>query len=71
MHSAKRHFSDLVLRMTGERKASVLIATHDLHEAATVASRVIVLVEGRLRGTSDGGADSSTLERMLLMEEGA
>ena len=42
------------------------MATHDLHEASAVASRVFVLIGGRLQGTGEASADTATLEQLLL-----
>jgi ABC-2 type transport system ATP-binding protein len=63
---ATREFRDLVKRMAEQRQAAVLVATHDLHEAAAIASRVLILVDGRLRGSADARADSNMLEQMLV-----
>jgi ABC-2 type transport system ATP-binding protein len=63
---ATKHFRDLILQIADQRGTAVLIATHDLHEAAAVASRVLILAEGRLREASDGWSDTSELEDMLL-----
>ncbi|MBL8679512.1 MAG: ABC transporter ATP-binding protein [Myxococcales bacterium] len=43
------------IRALGAKRA-VLLATHDLHEAARVADAVIVLVEGRVRACGAVGA---------------
>ena len=63
---ARKHFRDLILEIARQRKAAVLMASHDLHEASAVASRVLVLLEGRLRSTTDACADTGKLEQMLL-----
>jgi ABC-2 type transport system ATP-binding protein len=63
---ATKHFRDLILEIAEHRNTAVLIATHDLHEAAALASRVLVLIDGRIRGTSDSWTDTSELEDMLL-----
>jgi ABC-2 type transport system ATP-binding protein len=67
---ATKHFRDLLLQITEHREAAVLIATHDLHEAAAVASRVLILDEGRLTETSERWTGASELEDMLLAARG-
>jgi ABC-2 type transport system ATP-binding protein len=67
---ATRDFRYLVKRLAEQRRAAVLVATHDLHEAAAIASRVLLLVDGRLTGSADGGTDSNTLENMLMKASG-
>lgn len=63
---ATKHFRDLILRTAEQRDTAVLIATHDLHEAATLASRVLVLAAGRLSMVSEDWTGSTELEDMLL-----
>ena len=48
------------------RQTAILMATHDLHEAAAIASRVFILLEGELRGVSDAPFESNELEQMLV-----
>ena len=66
---ARKHFSDLILRIARQQETAVLMATHDLHEAAAVASHVFVLLGGRLRGTADASADTAELEQLLLQAD--
>lgn len=58
-------FRDRVLQLGhGEGKA-VLLATHDLHEAAAISDRVLVLDRGKVAASAPQG-DAATLERLLL-----
>lgn len=45
---------------------AVLFTTHDLHEAAAVASRVVVMVEGRVAAVADDNPDAAQLEHLLV-----
>jgi ABC-2 type transport system ATP-binding protein len=63
---ATKHFRDLMLQISRERGTAVLLATHDLHEAAAVGSRVLILSRGRLADASEGWTDTAELEDMLL-----
>lgn len=56
----------LVLDLTVERSCAVLFATHDLHEAAEIASRVVILARGRVAGRAEHPADAAALEQALL-----
>jgi ABC-2 type transport system ATP-binding protein len=67
---ATKHFRDLILRVAEQRETAVLIATHDLHEAAAVALRVLILAEGRLAEASESWSGTSELEDMLLAARG-
>ena len=64
-----------LIRSAGEQRACVILCTHDLAQAAAVASRVLVLAGGTLRGEvrSDGSAAfAQVVERSYLewMEAG-
>ena len=63
---ATRHFTDLIRDLSVQRQTAILMATHDLHEAAAIASRVFILLEGELRGVSDAPFESNELEQMLV-----
>jgi ABC-2 type transport system ATP-binding protein len=63
---ATKHFRDLMLHIAEQRDTAILIATHDLHEAAAVASRVLILTGGVLSEASEGWTDSAELEDMLM-----
>lgn len=44
----------------------VLIATHDLHEAAAIADRVVGVVAGNIAFQTDGGEPAEELERRMI-----
>ncbi len=54
------------VRRQAEAGRAVLFATHDLHEAAAVASRVIVMAGGEVVATTEDPSDAATLEDMLV-----
>ena len=62
-------FRDRVKQLASKDGRSLLLATHDLYEAAAVADRIVVLGGGRVRAERDGGADPSELEAELLSLE--
>ena len=62
---AAASFRDEVRSQAGAGRA-VLFATHDLHEAAALADRVVVLVKGRVRSVTDERVDAGQLERILV-----
>jgi ABC-2 type transport system ATP-binding protein len=51
---ARREFHDLVLGLVEEGGTSILITTHDLHEAEKLADRIVILDRGRI--VADGTA---------------
>jgi ABC-2 type transport system ATP-binding protein len=53
--AARREFHDLVHRLTDVHQTTVLLTTHDLHEAEILADRIVILVEGRV--IANGSAD--------------
>lgn len=56
-----------VLRsLAEERGVAVFLATHDLHEAAAVAARAVVLEQGRVAASLDGDVDATTLEALFV-----
>jgi ABC-2 type transport system ATP-binding protein len=57
---------ELVARTARERKVAVLLATHDLHEAAAIADKTMVLVAGRVARTLEAGRDAADLEAVLV-----
>jgi ABC-2 type transport system ATP-binding protein len=63
---AAADFRDLIRALVEDEGTSVLLTTHNLHEAAALAGQVAVLVAGRIAGRADGGASASTLEDLLL-----
>lgn len=58
-------FRELVREQAAAGRA-VLFTTHDLHEAAAVASRVVVMVGGRVAAVTDGSTDAAQLEHLLV-----
>jgi ABC-2 type transport system ATP-binding protein len=52
---ARREFHRLVRQLADELDTTILLATHDLDEAETLADRIIILTAGRIiaNGTSD------------------
>jgi ABC-2 type transport system ATP-binding protein len=59
-------FRDTVTRLTAERGAAVLLATHELHEAAQLASRTVALSRGRIAFTRPGGTAPDELEDAMV-----
>lgn len=49
-----------------ETGRAVLFTTHDLHEAAAVASRVVVMVRGRVAASAEDRPNAARLERILI-----
>ncbi len=67
---ATAHFRDLMLDTARERRPAILIATHDLYEAAALASRVVILRDGRIAAMRGAGGDAASLEGALLAAQG-
>jgi ABC-2 type transport system ATP-binding protein len=63
-------FREQMRDLAGRQGRTVLFATHDLHEAAAVSDRVVVLVGGRLTPVSEPEPDAATLERVLIKAAG-
>ena len=60
-------FREMAVRLTRERQAGILLATHDLHEAAAVSDRIVVLAAGRVMLDEPGaGMDPARLESAFL-----
>lgn len=57
-----------LLEATGRREMGVVLATHDLHEAATVASRVLIVRGGRVVSETAAGLSAAELEERLATE---
>lgn len=55
-----------LVRGQADSGRAVLFTTHDLHEAAAVASRVVVIVGGRVAATVDDRPDAARLEHILI-----
>jgi ABC-2 type transport system ATP-binding protein len=62
---AAASFRDLVTALAHDGGTAVLLATHNLHEAAALATHIVVLARGRVALTSSG-ADAAELEAALL-----
>jgi ABC-type multidrug transport system ATPase subunit len=60
-----RDLRELVLGLTRSGRRSVLWVTHDLHEAAAIADRVLLLDSGRLREIGRGPTTAAELEGLL------
>ncbi len=58
-------FRELVRAQAASGRA-VLFTTHDLHEAAAVASRVVIMVAGRAAAVAEERPDAAQLERLLV-----
>ena len=54
------------VRRQAEAGRAVLFATHDLHEAAAVASRIVMMVAGSVVLTTDDPSDAAGLEDLLV-----
>ncbi len=67
---AASSFRALVRRQADAGRA-VLFTTHDLHEAAAVASMVVVLAAGRVAARVDDRPDAARLESILIEAAGA
>jgi len=57
-------FRRRAMELASDGKA-ILFATHDLHEAAAVANRVVLLARGRVAAVKAAGEDAAALERAL------
>jgi ABC-2 type transport system ATP-binding protein len=64
--AASNHLVETVRRLSRERGAGVLFATHDVHEAAAVATRTVVLRDGRIDFEARGTPAAEELEAVLL-----
>ena len=60
-----------LVRRQAETGRAVLFTTHDLHEAAAVASNVVVLAAGRVAAKVDDRPDAARLEAILIEAAGA
>jgi ABC-type multidrug transport system ATPase subunit len=56
----------LVRGLVEDRGVAVLLATHDLHEAAAMADQVIVLDRGRVLEQRGGGESAADLEAVVV-----
>lgn len=62
---ATASFREVLLGLTAERRATVLLATHGLHEAAALATRLVALDRGRVAFRSERGVTADELERQM------
>jgi ABC-2 type transport system ATP-binding protein len=56
----------LVRRLALVPGAAVLFVTHDLHEAAEMASNIVILAHGRVGARVDGGMTATALEQLFV-----
>jgi ABC-2 type transport system ATP-binding protein len=63
---AAANFRDIVLQLAEESGTSILLTTHNLHEAAALASEVVVLALGRVVSTKRTSTDAAELEATML-----
>jgi ABC-2 type transport system ATP-binding protein len=68
---AAREVRTLVKALASERRAAVLYTTHDLHEAAAIASKTMILVRGRIARWMPEGTDAADLESALIAAAGS
>jgi ABC-2 type transport system ATP-binding protein len=68
---AAADFRALALSLARDRGRTLLFATHDLHEAAAVASRVVVLARGKVAMEVGDALDAAGLERAVQQAAGA
>lgn len=68
---AARSFRDTIQGLVAEQGIAALFATHDLHEAAALAGRIVVLVGGEIVQVVQRGAGPDELERILLHAVGS
>lgn len=64
---AASNFRESAMRLSGERGTGILFATHDLHEAAAISTRILALSAGRIvlkQPTED--LDAGRLESAFL-----
>jgi ABC-2 type transport system ATP-binding protein len=60
-------FRESSVRLATERRTGILFATHDLHEAVAIATRIVVLAAGRVvLEASARGLDAARLESAFL-----
>jgi ABC-2 type transport system ATP-binding protein len=64
---AASSFRERATRLASERQTAILFATHDLHEAAAISTRILVLSQGRIVLKERArGLDAVRLEAALL-----
>jgi ABC-type nitrate/sulfonate/bicarbonate transport system ATPase subunit len=55
-----------VHRLATERRVAVLVATHDLHEAAALADEAVILSAGRVADVRSGPFTAADLETAVM-----
>ena len=63
---AASDFRTQVRRLASEQGRAILFTTHDLHEAADTADRVVLLSGGRVVAMEEKFADAAALERAIV-----
>lgn len=60
-------FRETASRLAAERRTGILFATHDLHEAVAISTRILILVAGRIAlEESARDLDAARLESAML-----
>jgi ABC-2 type transport system ATP-binding protein len=68
---ATEHFHDQLSALVRSRGTAVLVATHDLYEAASIASRALLMRRGRVEvASAPGEAPRPEALAQLLSERG-
>jgi len=60
----------VVTNLARNHGTAVLVATHDLHEAAAMADRVMILAAGRVAQVVEGATDARSLEQLVVASVG-
>jgi ABC-2 type transport system ATP-binding protein len=68
---AAAEFRVTILRLAADRGSAVLLATHNLHEAAALAQRTVLLASGSVVCTKPSGTDAFELESTMVAAAGA
>lgn len=64
---AAARFRETAMRLAAERRTGILFATHDLHEAVAISTRILVLAAGRIAlDESARELDAARLESAFL-----
>jgi len=61
----------VVSELARRHGTAVLLATHDLHEAAAMADRVVILARERVATVVEEVTDAGTLEQLVMATAGA
>jgi ABC-2 type transport system ATP-binding protein len=73
---AAARFRETAMQLAGERRTGILFATHDLHEAVAISTRILVLAAGRIvleepaRGLDPGRLESAFLDAVESNRDG-